>query len=130
MLKDGKNTIYENDRFFAVTPNVISQKYQIMVFPKKHIESVFDINNKDVQELFEVTVKIAKHMEKVLKMVAFRFKLNEKLFILKSTPYHLKHIHFHIIPRFEGQDSEPDYDKRIWLTENEKKEIVDKLRIA
>ena len=129
MLKEEKNTIYENDGFFAVTPDVISQKYQIMIFPKKHIESIFDMSDNELEEFFMTTIRVAEHMKKILKPVAYRLKINEKLFELKPTPHHIKHRHFQIIPRFKGQNPEPDYDDRKWLLKTGIWEIVETLRM-
>jgi len=128
MIKEGKNVIYENDVFFAVTPDVISQRYQIMIYPKRHVESIFDMTENEIKEFINVTIKVGRHMKKVLPILSFKFKLNEKLQMLKPTKYHIEHIHFHIIPRFKGQDSEPDYTNRIWLSDYEIGEIVNKLR--
>jgi ATP adenylyltransferase len=92
--------IYEND-FAMVLMNMYPYNSgHIMVVPKKHNENLEDLNDEELSELFKIVRKSIKLLKKSLKAEGFNFGANIGGKVAGGS---IKHLHVHIVPRFEGE---------------------------
>lgn len=88
----GKNTLIMLNRFPYTNGH-------LMVVPKNHIPRLDELEEEILKELMETIIKAKKVLKKVYKPHGFNIGLNEGTCAgagLKD------HIHFHIVPRWEG----------------------------
>ena len=79
-----------------------ANKGQCIVLPKRHIENIRDLNSDELSELFMTVQGISKKLNDYLKPIGFNYGFNEGYYAGQR----VKHFHFHIIPRIDG-----DYDR-------------------
>jgi len=90
--------VYENEivyAFFTIGP---VNRYHTLVIPKKHYENIFDIPDAELREVISVVGKISKLYQKKLGINNIQI-INSNG---KEAQQDVFHIHFHIVPRHEG----------------------------
>lgn len=90
--------IYENKKVIAFLDINPIAKGHTLVIPKKHFENVFDCKDKILAEMIKATQKIALHYKEKLGCTGVNI-LNASG---ASAEQQVPHLHFHIIPRIEG----------------------------
>ncbi|MEM4153053.1 MAG: HIT family protein [Candidatus Pacearchaeota archaeon] len=88
--------IYENKDFLAFLDISPINKGHTLLIPKKHFETVLEINEKDFGEMMKLAKKISKAIIKATKADGFEFCINNK----KAAGQVIPHLHLHIMPRF------------------------------
>jgi histidine triad (HIT) family protein len=93
------SSIYEDDHVMAFLDNRPAGDGHILVIPKKHFETIYNIPDEEITHLFKIVKKVA---------VAVKETVNpEGLTIIqrngKAAGQHVLHLHIHIIPRYSGQ---------------------------
>ena len=121
--------VYEDDEILAFNDINPAAPIHILVIPKKHITSLAHMEKEDeaiVGKIYGVINKIAD--EKGFKESGYRVIVN----CGKDAGQEVMHLHFHIIPRKEGdninfsfQENEPNFDK---LSQTQKKLVENKLQ--
>ncbi len=107
--------IYEDNKtmaFLDINPEV---KGHVLVVPKVEIDRIYDLDDEDYQALMATVKKLAKHMEEVL----------GKRILLKVVGTDVPHAHVHLTPLDENWE----YGKTLELSEDEMREIQEKLKI-
>ncbi|RDY23972.1 histidine triad nucleotide-binding protein [Romboutsia maritimum] len=97
--------VYEDDKVLAFNDINPVAPYHILIIPKKHYESVLDIEDKDmeiVSHIHSIINKIAK--EKGFSETGFRIINNCK----EDGGQEVKHIHYHVLagkklPMYEAE---------------------------
>ena len=110
--------VYEDDHtyaFFDINP---INEYHTLIIPKKHYENMFDITEEEF-------LNVAKTVKKIVNL--YRDKLEMKnIQILASSGAEAQqdvfHLHYHIIPRFSG-----DNQNMKWHSHAELREKFDEL---
>lgn len=101
-------TIYE-DNLIKVIMNINPQTNgHLLILPKKHYVNILDTT----EEIIKHSIKITK--EKLYPLL--KEKLNCKgLTLAQNNEYgqEIKHYHIHLIPRYENDNAEFQYDKEI-----------------
>lgn len=111
-----------------------------LVIPKRHVESLFDLSDKETGELMILARKVAALLAKELNTDAFDWAVQEKEAAGQSVP----HLHMHVVPRKIGDLPNPgdwyqeiekgevhiDSANRKKLNPAEMKAIVERLRAA
>lgn len=92
--------IYENDNFFSMLDQNQKHKGHSLVIPKKHFETVLDLPNTLGSELVECIKKTALILMKDYDSTGFNVLSNN----FESAEQYVKHVHFHIFPRKEGDN--------------------------
>lgn len=92
--------IYEDDMFLAFLDISQATKGHTLVIPKKHYNSMEDIDPTLAGELFTLTVKLANNIANALNITNYNI-LNNKGSLAGQT---VEHFHLHIIPRYETDD--------------------------
>lgn len=104
------NTIYEDDLvkvFLDVNP---ATNGHMLIIPKKHYENILDVD----QEIYNYSIKLIK--EKLYSLV--KEKLNCcGVTISQNNEYgqEVKHLHIHLIPRYENDLNEYKYNSDILI---------------
>lgn len=98
--------IYENDILMVIMNIAPATNGHLLVIPKKHQTNINDIDNDFITEAFKV---IRDNIYPLLKD-----KLNCKgLTIAENNELgqDIPHFHFHLIPRYENDNAEMEYNK-------------------
>jgi histidine triad (HIT) family protein len=95
--------IYEDDNFIAFLDKNPIQKGHILLITKKHIGSIFDLNNNLYQKAFNTTKKIAKLLH---------MKLRTKRIGIAIEGFTYNHVHIHIVPVNKANDLDPNLAKQ------------------
>jgi len=110
--------VFENKKVYAFLDMYPANEYHTLVIPKKHYENIFDIPESELKEVIIVVKKIAKLYNEKLGI--------ENIQIINSSGIEAQqdvfHIHFHIVPRKEG-----DNNNIRWETYPELKDKFDNL---
>ena len=69
-----------------------------MVIPKSHRETIFDVPNEDLGDIFLLVKETAEKIEKALSPGGFTFGINHGT----NAGQAIAHLHIHIIPRYKG----------------------------
>lgn len=97
------NIIYENDKVIVFLDiNPVNDGHTLIV-PKEHYENLLDAPKEILEELILATQKIAKAVTKALNYSGFNLGVNNGQVAGQIIP----HLHFHIIPRKEGDNLKP-----------------------
>ena len=113
-------TIYENEYVKAFLDISPTSNGHTLIIPKQHFENLFDI---DIETLKNIELA-SKKVSKMLKQ-----KLNcQGITRLQNNEYgqEVKHYHIHIIPRYEGDQFEPNVNKESLKKPEEIFEIITK----
>lgn len=90
--------IYENDNFMAFPDAHPIGEGHTLIIPKKHFETLMDLN-KDISQKCIFSIKeVTKILMKKHKADGFNIVLNNG----KSAGQVVKHVHFHLLPRKDG----------------------------
>jgi len=74
-----------------------------MVVPKRHVESLLELTNKEAAELMLLGRDVAKLLTKALNTEAFDWIIQEK----EAAGQTVAHLHLHVIPRIIGDLPNP-----------------------
>lgn len=117
--------VYEDDSTFAFLDIAPVNKGHVLVLPKVHSETVFDISEKDMCAVAKTIRKICKAVKEGTEADGINIVQNNHSAAGQIVP----HVHFHIIPRKEsdglahwpqGKYEEGEMDKYL-------KEILEKI---
>lgn len=95
-------TVYEDERvmaFFDILP--ISQGHTIIV-PKSHVADLESLSEEDLNAMAQAIKKIGKAMIDGLGVKGYSVFLDNK----SAANQHVPHVHFHVVPRAEGDGLE------------------------
>lgn len=92
--------IYENESVYAFLDIYPASRYHTLVIPKKHYVNIFDIPEKELQEVIAVVRKISKLYESKLGLKNLQIISNNG----REAQQDVFHSHFHIVPRERGDD--------------------------
>tara|TARA_Y100000034_G_scaffold126930_1_gene178932 strand:- start:318 stop:731 length:414 start_codon:yes stop_codon:yes gene_type:complete len=116
------NKIYEDDNILAfldVNPTV---KGHALVIPKKHFETILDIDDETLKELIIVTKRVSKAIYDGLGLEGFSIGTNQFEIGGQVVP----HLHIHIVPR-NKEDGIENWPRKKYVSDDEKKEFQDKI---
>ncbi len=92
--------IYEDDNVLAILDISQTSYGHTLVIPKKHYESMFDVEEEDLINITKVINKLVKQFQLKLNINNLNI-LNNSGDIAGQTVHHL---HYHIIPRYSSND--------------------------
>ncbi|MFA6536827.1 MAG: HIT family protein [Patescibacteria group bacterium] len=94
--------IFENDQVVAFLDINPCNSGHVLVVPREHCENLLDISAKNLQEVTAVLPKIAQAVLKSLNYEGFNLSVNNGAVAGQVVP----HLHFHIVPRKDGDGHE------------------------
>jgi histidine triad (HIT) family protein len=118
------NGLYEDDKILAFLDISPVSLGHTLVIPKEHYQSMEEISESELCSLIRVVKIIGENLKKKLNVPGYNVCLNNDPAAGQLIP----HLHFHIIPRQEGDGLQP------WpqgeYQEGEADKIVAKIKIS
>jgi len=112
--------IHENDKHFAFLDINPLNEGHLLIIPKRHEDYIFDLSDKEYQDIFAEAKKLAKPLKKAT---------NAKRIAIVVEGLAVAHIHVHLIPLHAGdtlihvKPKPIDHEKLKAIQEKIKKEI-------
>ena len=117
--KKENRIIYENKLFYARWDNFPLDKGHLEVVPKRHVISFFDLNEKEVIQMFNLLKKLRHFLDERYHPDGYNIGVNDG----KAAGRKIHHLHMHIIPRGKDNPIIPYYKdntkEKIIIFENE-----------
>ena len=88
------NIVYEDDKYIAFLDTFPFSKGHTLVCPKEHGETIWDMKEADIAELFKVAFKVSKGVVSAVEADGFRFVQNNG----EAANQVVAHVHVHVIP--------------------------------
>lgn len=95
--------VYEDENvlsFLDINPRAPGHS---LVIPKKHVETLADLEDELVADLFKATKKVVVMLKKTINPDAFTIGINDG----KAAGQEVPHLHVNIIPRFRDDGGKP-----------------------
>jgi histidine triad (HIT) family protein len=92
--KSPANVVYEDGRHIAFLDIFPFSKGHTLVCPKEHGETIWDMKEEDIADLFQVASKVSKAVVTAVQADGFRFVQNNG----EAANQVVAHVHVHIIP--------------------------------
>jgi len=90
--------IWEDDKFIAFLDVLPIQPGHTIVAPKEPIPELEELSTEDLGRLMVVTQKVGAALLKGLGVKGYSLFLDNK----DAANQHIRHVHFHVVPRTEG----------------------------
>jgi len=95
--------VYENDKTLAFMDVMPEADGHVLVIPKEGAENILDLSPAGLAALMATTQKVAKAVDKALSPDGILLKQYNRAAAGQS----VFHVHFHIVPRWEGVPMAP-----------------------
>lgn len=92
--KAPSNIVYEDDRYIAFLDIFPFSRGHTLVCPKEHGETIWDMKEDDIADLFQVASKVSKAVVTAVEADGFRFVQNNG----EAANQVVAHVHVHVIP--------------------------------
>ncbi|MEM0083390.1 MAG: HIT family protein [Candidatus Nezhaarchaeales archaeon] len=92
--------VYEDDLCIAIMDIAPVNKGHLLVIPKKHYETVFEMPFKETAHVFGVACFMAKAIKRALRAEGVNILQNNG----RAAWQHVFHVHVHVIPRWTGDE--------------------------
>ncbi|MEA2625028.1 MAG: hypothetical protein QOD06_1073 [Candidatus Binatota bacterium] len=99
----GERVIAENERARAVPDREPASRGHLLVIPKRHCESFFDLEPAEVQACYDLLRHERDRLLGELAPDGFNVGVNDGA----SAGQSILHTHWHLIPRFRGDHPDP-----------------------
>ena len=94
---------YENNVFRVIRDGYPISSGHTLIIPKQHIESLFDLNEADFTTLRTTLHWARTDISNEFHPDGYNVGINDGLTAGQTVP----HLHIHLIPRYEGDQSDP-----------------------
>jgi ATP adenylyltransferase len=91
--------IFQDENGMVVLNRYPYNPGHLMVFPKKHVEKLSDLNEKAFVALFNLVKKSSKLIEKTYSPQGMNIGINQG----RSSGASVMHLHVHLVPRYENE---------------------------
>lgn len=91
-------TVYEDEHVLAFLDVFPCSKGHTVVIPKEHVSNLLELSEELYAHLFQGVRRAAVRVQEVLKPDAMNIGINNGKVAGQAVP----HVHWHIIPRYEG----------------------------
>jgi len=95
--------VYEDDRTLAFMDVMPEAEGHVLVVPKEGAENILDLSSEGMAAMMATTQKMAKAVDKALQPDGILLKQYNRAAAGQS----IFHVHFHIVPRWEGAAMAP-----------------------
>ena len=92
--KSPSNIVYEDGRYIGFLDLYPFSRGHTLVCPKEHGETIWDMEEQDIAELFRVAFKVSKAVVAAVGADGFRFVQNNG----EAANQVVAHVHVHVIP--------------------------------
>lgn len=98
-----EKVIFDNKLAFAIYDGFPVNKGHMLIMPKRHVESFFDLTGDEKLAIDDLVTRIKTFIDETYKPDAYNLGINEGVYAGQS----ILHCHLHIIPRYIGDVSNP-----------------------
>lgn len=95
--------VFDNKLAFAIYDGFPVNKGHMLIMPKRHVESFFELSQEEKLAIDELILKTKTFIDESHHPDAYNLGINEGVFAGQS----ILHCHVHIIPRYIGDVSNP-----------------------
>lgn len=113
------DVMYEDDGAFAILDIHPMAPGHAMVMPKKHSETILELNEDELGRLFSAVRNVTELLQKALSPGGFTIGINHG----KASGQTIEHLHIHIIPRFQNDGGGSIHS----VVHNPPKEAIEKI---
>lgn len=92
--------IYEDEVCMAFLDISQATIGHTLIVPKTHFENIFELDEKVMEHLGKIVVKLSKHLKKTLGLSALNVLNNNGV----NAGQTVNHFHIHLIPRYNDSD--------------------------
>lgn len=92
--------VYEDEQTFGILSLDQPNPYKVLIISRAHVESVYDLSEKQAADIFQATVKVARAISEVSNCAGFNLVQSNG----RVAGQDVFHFHLHLIPRFENDD--------------------------
>jgi diadenosine tetraphosphate (Ap4A) HIT family hydrolase len=104
MLKARRRPLLaENMHFFVVPDEFPVNRGHMLVLPKRHTTTLFDLTGQEMLALGEILRALQERLQQEFHPDGYNIGVNEG----KAAGQTIPHLHIHVIPRFSGDVDEP-----------------------
>ena len=101
--------VYEDDLVVGFLSREQPNPYKVLVIPREHVETIYDLTDELAGAIFRATAKIARGVRVVSKCEGMNLVQSNG----KAGLQDVFHFHLHIVPRFFGDDIVLDWDNTL-----------------
>jgi HIT domain. len=94
------SVIYEDDDFKVILDIAPAAKGHAIIIPKRHFDDLYELDDEVAQKVLKVARKVATAMKEELNCDGLNFLQNNG----EAAGQSVFHIHFHLIPRYNGDN--------------------------
>ncbi|NMJ87029.1 MAG: HIT family protein [Thaumarchaeota archaeon] len=116
--------IFENDEFIAFMDKYPINMGHVLVLPKKHHQTILDMQLEDTGKLFSLSSHLAKAVVKAVNADGFTLGQNNGEAANQEVP----HVHVHIVPRFNNDSEGSRWPSRKIVLEEELNNTATKIQ--
>ena len=89
---------YEDERVFAIMSLEQPTPYKVLVIPRDHVETVYDLTDEQAAAIFRATVRVARAVREASGCAGLNLVQANDPVGQQTVP----HFHIHVMPRFAG----------------------------
>jgi len=90
--------IHEDELFLAIVDRFPATPGHVLILPKRHAASIFDLNEAESAALMPLAKRVAEKIQSTLNPMGLNLLQNNG----KAAGQVVFHYHLHLIPRYEG----------------------------
>lgn len=94
--------IYDDDNLIVILDKFPNNIGHSLIIPKRHVESIFDLDDNLCEKIFKMAKKVACGLKKNLNADGINILQNNN----EAANQTVNHFHMHVIPRFFGDTVE------------------------
>jgi len=95
--------VTDNDTAVALYDAFPVNKGHILVVPRRHVTSIFDLSSNEQLHLWSLVESVREHLKVGFRPDGFNIGVNDG----EAAGQTVAHAHVHIIPRYEGDVADP-----------------------
>jgi histidine triad (HIT) family protein len=92
--------VYEDEKVFGIMSLDQPNLYKVLIAPRGHIETIYDLSEEQAARIFQAAVKIARAVREASGCEGLNLVQSNG----RAAGQDVFHFHMHLIPRFAGDD--------------------------
>lgn len=117
--------VYEDDICVAFLDISQATIGHTLVLPKEHVENIFELNEETASHLGKIITLLAKNLKEKLNISDLNVLNNNG----EKAGQTVKHLHFHLIPRYTNDDLDISFNSNE-LSKEEFNELLNKIKLV
>ena len=92
--------VYEDEHVFGIMSLDQPNPYKVLVIPRAHIETIYDLSEDQAARIFQAAVKIARAIREASGCDGLNLVQSNG----RAGQHDVFHFHLHLVPRFDGDN--------------------------